>query len=331
MIIEFERIVEIVSEIKKSKEEEGGIKQVYFIACGGSLGAFYSADHFLKTEAEDIKSYMINSNEFLHNTPKAFGKNSVVVVCSHGGDTPETVKSAKKAYEADAAVIGLTYTPGSPLTEYCHYVVGYRFRTDIGESWEYDKPLVPVTIAAEILHQTEGYDHYEQYVDGLKKIDGIVRKAQEQTAERAEVFAEKYKDEKMIYTMGSGAAYGSAYIQSICIFMEMQWINSACIHSGEYFHGPFEITDRNTVFLIQISEGSTRALDERALVFLKKYADRFEIVDAKELGISTIDASVVDYFNQTLLTAVYDIYNFRLAEVRQHPLSVRRYMWKVEY
>ena len=40
MIIEFERIVEIVSEIKKSKEEEGGIKQVYFIACGGSLGAF---------------------------------------------------------------------------------------------------------------------------------------------------------------------------------------------------------------------------------------------------------------------------------------------------
>ena len=63
MIIEFERIVEIVSEIKKSKEEEGGIKQVYFIACGGSLGAFYSADHFLKTEAEDRqKGFSVHGN-----------------------------------------------------------------------------------------------------------------------------------------------------------------------------------------------------------------------------------------------------------------------------
>ena len=65
--------------------------------------------------------------------------------------------------------------------------------------------------------------------------------------------------------------------------------------------------------------------------FLRKYAQKYEIVDAKELGICTIDGSVVDYFNQSLFTAVYDIYNYQLAEARKHPLSVRRYMWKVEY
>lgn len=69
----------------------------------------------------------------------------------------------------------------------------------------------------------------------------------------------------------------------------------------------------------------------QAVRFLKKYAQRYEVVDAKELGICTIDASVVDYFNQALFTAVYDIYNYKLAEIRKHPLSVRRYMWKVEY
>lgn len=331
MKAEIENVRKMAEEICMEKKEAGGIRQVYFVACGGSLGAFYSAKTFLETEARTIKADLINSNEFVHNTPAAFGENTVVVVCSHGGDTPETVKSAQIAHEAGVTVIGMTYTPESPITEFCDYVFEYRFRTDVEESWEFDKPLIPVTFAAEILEQTEGYAHYEAYLDGLGKIDGIVRRAQEQTAQRAKVFAGTYKDEKMIYTMGSGAAYGAAYIQSICIFMEMQWINSACIHTGEYFHGPFEITDKNTVFLLQISEGRTRKLDERALTFLKKYAQRYEIVDAKELGISTIDASVVDYFNQILFTAVYDVYNYELAEARKHPLSVRRYMWKVEY
>ena len=66
--------------------------------------------------------------------------------------------------------------------------------------------------------------------------------------------------------------------------MEMQWLDSSSIHTGEYFHGPFEITDANRPFMIQISEGTTRELDERALTFLKKYAKRIEVLDAKELG-----------------------------------------------
>lgn len=326
-----ENVREMVEQILEDKKSVNGIKQVYFAACGGSLGAFYSAKTFLETEARDIKTGLYNSNEFVHNTPASLGENTVVIVCSHGGDTPETVKAAQLAQKAGATVVAMTYTPESPITEFSDYVVGYRFRTDIEVSWEFDKPLIPVTIAVEILKQAEGYAHYETYLDGLSKIDGIVRNAQVQIDARADNFADTYKDEKLIYTMGSGAAYGAAYIQSICIFMEMQWINSSCIHSGEYFHGPFEITDKNTVFLVQISEGRTRALDERALSFLKKYAERYEVVDAKELGINTIESSVVDYFNQTLFTAVYDIYNYKLAEIRKHPLSVRRYMWKVEY
>ena len=324
-------IKEMVEAVCEAKKEAGGLRQVYFVACGGSLGAFYSANYFLQREAVGLRSAAVNSNEFVHEAPSALDERALVVVCSHGGDTPETVKAAELAKKRGASVIGMTYTPGSPLTEFCDYVTDYKFRTDLDRSFAEDKALVPVTIAVEVLRQTEGFAGYEAYVDGLKKIDGIVRHAQEQVKERALRFAETYKDDKIIYTMGSGASYGAAYIQSICIYMEMQWVNSSSIHTGEYFHGPFEITDRNVPFLIQMSEGRTRELDERALRFLKKYAARYEVVDAKELGLSTIDASVVDYFNQTLFTCVYDIYNAAFAEARKHPLSVRRYMWKVSY
>ena len=165
----------------------------------------------------------------------------------------------------------------------------------------------------------------------MERIGGIIRKARVQVADRAKAFAQEYKDDSFLYTMGSGASWASAYMESICIFMEMQWIHSACIHTGEYFHGPFEVTDRNAGFVVQIAEGSDRELDERCLRFLKKYAKRFEVLDAKELGLSTIDPTVVDYFNHSLFNNVYSIYNAALAEARQHPLSTRRYMWKVEY
>ena len=26
--------------------------------------------------------------------------------------------------------------------------------------------------------------------------------------------------------------------------MEMQWKHAVCLHTGEYFHGPFETTDK---------------------------------------------------------------------------------------
>lgn len=191
--------------------------------------------------------------------------------------------------------------------------------------------MVGLMVAVELLNQTEGYEHYEKFQEGVSRIDGIVKHARRHVEKRARAFAEEYKEDKVIYTMGSGAGYGAAYMESICIFMEMQWINSSSIHTGEFFHGPFEITDAQSPFMIQISEGPTRELDERALTFLRKYARRLEVLDAKDLGLSTIDATVVSYFNHSLFNNVYDVYNHALADLRQHPLSTRRYMWKVEY
>ena len=114
----------------------------------------------------------------------------------------------------------------------------YKFRTDLDRSFAEDKALVPVTIAVEVLRQTEGFAGYEAYVDGLKKIDGIVRHAQEQVKERALRFAETYKDDKIIYTMGSGASYGQPIFRVSVLYMEMQWVNSSSIHTGEVFSWP---------------------------------------------------------------------------------------------
>ena len=329
-------IKNIIAEILEAKKSKGGVKNLYFVRCGGSLGALYPAKTFMEKECASIKSAWINSNEFVHSTPRDFGENSIICLACHKGNTPETIEAAKLGKEKGAAVIVLTWLEESEIIEFGDYIIRYAFdaspdhlKGDIDYAGE--KTICALLEAVELTAQTEGYENYDKFQEGLGMISNIIKNARAHVAERALEFAETYKNDPVIYTMGSGAAYGAAYMESICIFMEMQWLDSSSIHTGEYFHGPFEITDANRPFMLQISEGSTRPLDERALKFLRTYAKRIEVLDAKELGLSTIDASVVDYFNHSLFNNVYPIYNHALAEKREHPLVSRRYMWKVEY
>lgn len=329
-------IKKIIAEIIEAKKEKGGVKSLYFVGCGGSLGALYPAKIFMETETADIKCAWINSNEFVHSTPKDFGENSIICLACHQGNTPETVAAAKLGKEMGASVIILTWLAESKIVEFGDYIVQYEFdasQDHLKDDFNYagDKTMCALLVAVETLQQTVGYANYDKFYAGVGMINNIIKNARKHVKDRALAFAEEYKDDTMIYTMGSGASYGSAYMESICIFMEMQWLDSSCIHTGEFFHGPFEVTDANRVFMLQIAEGSTRELDERALKFLNKYGKRIEVLDAKELGLSTIDASVIDYFNHSLFNNVYPIYNHELAEKREHPLSTRRYMWKVEY
>lgn len=329
-------IKNIIAEILESRKDIGSVKSLYCVGCGGSWGALYPAKTFMERECANLKCALISSNEFVHSTPKDFGKNSILCLSCHKGNTPETIAAAKLGKEMGAAVILLTWLEESEIVQYGDYVVCYSFDAspdhlagDIDYAGE--KTMCALLVAVETLNQTTGYENYDKFMAGVGMITSVIRGARRQVAQRAKAFAEEHKNDSVIYTMGSGAGYGAAYMESICIFMEMQWLDSSSIHTGEFFHGPFEITDANRPFMIQISEGSTRALDERALKFLRTYAKRIEVLDAKELGLSVIDASVVDYFNHSLFNNVYPIYNHDLAEARKHPLPTRRYMWKVEY
>ena len=76
-------IKNIVAEILEDKKDKGGVKSLYFVGCGGSLGALYPAKTFMEKECSNIKSALINSNEFVHSTPKDFGENSIICLSCH--------------------------------------------------------------------------------------------------------------------------------------------------------------------------------------------------------------------------------------------------------
>ena len=73
-------------------------------------------------------------------------------------------------------------------------------------------------------------------------------------------------------------------------------------------------------------------MDSRALDFLQRFDALITVVDAKDFGLSSIASKeVIDYFNPMLITAVLRVYAEQIAILRNHPLTKRRYMWKIEY
>lgn len=309
---------------------KGEVKNVYFVACGGSQASMMPAQYMFDREL-DIPSAIYTSNEFNYGTPKGFGPQSVVITCSHSGTTPETVAAAQKATDAGALSIAFSNVEDSPLWQ----AAGMGIHYDHGpEADEGDKGgAVMMRTWFELLKVLDSKQAalWQAGVDAVDRLTDIKKDACDKYREVATKWANDNKRAEVIYTMGSGANYGEMYSLAICLFMEMQWIHSNCIHSGEYFHGPFEVTDFDVPFVITVGNGATRHLDERALAFAKKFSEHLFVIDENDFDFGDLDPKVSEYLAPEVLGSVVRVMVDALAHDRGHALSVRRYMWQMEY
>lgn len=322
------KVNEMITEIKKNMMSVGGLNHVYFIACGGSKAATFPGFFLLQSEAKTFGTSIYTSNEFVHTTPKKLGKNCITIICSLN-DTPETVEALKKANFAGAITISMTGSPDTKMAQMGKYTVIYSSGYNMTYSNSNQSNILK--IGFEILNQFETYKNYDVAMKAYDYIDEIIINAQEKILPRAQKWATLNKDSSIFYVLASGSNYGIAYSMAFCHFMEMQWKHAIYIHTGEYFHGPFETTDKKLPMILIMNEGRTRVLDERCKTFLEKYAENFIIIDPRELGINKIDSSIVEFFNPIILFPIERYYVSQMAEIRNHSMSKRRYMWKVKY
>jgi len=319
-----------VSKIVDSIISTNDVSNIYYIGCGASMADLYPGVYYLRRNAKRLNTDLYTASEFIVAPPSRLGNNTVVVTCSLEGKTPETVEAAKKAAEWGCTVIALTRDGSSPLAQSAHYCIVHGFAANYAAKTE--KMTHSLLLAAEFLYHCEGIGNPEAIKNGVSSVYRTIERAVTSIKKEAEKFAYSYKDAPVIYMMASGASEKVAYSNSCCLFMEMQWINSGGFHSGEFFHGPFEIVDSNVPFILLMSEGPSRKIDIRALEFLKRFGALTTVIDCKDYALaSEIDNSVVEYFNPMLHTALVRVLAEHLAAARSHPLSKRRYMWKIEY
>ncbi|WP_248927905.1 SIS domain-containing protein [Paenibacillus hamazuiensis] len=313
--------------------KERAINRVFFVACGGSSALMYPSKYFLDRESSTITAEIYSSNEFIHRNPATLGPNSLVILCSHKGKTPETTEAAKFAKSKGALTVSLMYVETAPLADESDFIVNYSWAPpgQLDPHPEIMNYAILYRLSMGLLYVKEGNKKYEKLLNSLNSLDAVFQKAKAQYAEKAKAYAKEYKDEKVIYTMASGSNYGIAYSFAICILMEMQWIHSHAIHAGEFFHGPFEILDKNVPFVLLMGLDETRPLEERALTFLKQYGEKLLVLDAKDFDLTGVDEELKGYLAPLVLNFVLRVYAVALAAETNHPLETRRYMFKVPY
>lgn len=320
-------IKEIVSSIYSKQPE---IKTVYFVGCGASMSELFPGKYFLENNAKKIRASLYTANNFNYSTPAGVDDTAVVIACSLSGTTPETVAAAKLATEKGAYVVSVTIDPNSPLAANSQYQIIHGFADSYGAKME--KPANVLALACELLNTYEGYEHYEDMQDGLSKICGLINDSVKLLVPTAQKFAEDHYNAPLLYCMASGATQYVAYSFSSFLMMEMQWLPASAFHTGEFFHGPFELADENAHYLLLMNDGPTRPMDARALTFLQRMHANVTVVDAKDFGLaSCVKKTVIEYFNPLLIGGVLRVYAEQMAVKRSHPLTMRRYMWKLEY
>jgi fructoselysine-6-P-deglycase FrlB-like protein len=150
-------------------------------------------------------------------------------------------------------------------------------------------------------------------------------------AELGPRFAALCQEHPFLYVLGSGPNFSQTYGFAICSLMEMQWQHCAYLHSGEYFHGPFECTEPGVFYFLQLGSGSGRGMDERARRFLETHTDTLLVLDALEYGMDAIPAAVRDYLDPAFFYAMNVELRAARGQVFGHDPDTRRYMGVVDY
>lgn len=302
---------------------------VYLVACGGSFANMLPIEHLLETETGRVAVHALNAREFTTRMPKALGEHSLVISCSHSGDTPETVRATSVAREAGATTIALTNLGGSPLDEAAEFAIYYQHGE--GRLYAYSASPLLYRLSWAIIDELEGTEWSARASAAAAELDGIVAQLQKEHGRPADVWAKAHRREALIYTLGSGPNYGQSYAFAICFLQEMLWVHSQAIHSAEYFHGPFEITEDDVPFIELLGLGPSREIDQRAHDFVTRTSEHVLTLDAEEWDLSRIDAALRPSYTQLVFGPLLRVYADALSDHRGHPMTVRRYMWRTEY
>ena len=163
--------------IKEAIAEKGKFDSVYWIACGGSMIDLIPAHELLQREATTFTSYIYTAREFDIMRPRRLGEKSLVIACSHSGNTPEVVEGCEIALAAGATVIAQTDNAGSKIDSGKWITWVYPWGEGVPQA---EVPAgISLSLAAELLDQQEGYADLADMYAGIAEMDKILPPARE--------------------------------------------------------------------------------------------------------------------------------------------------------
>ena len=298
-----------------------GYKNICWLGIGGTYASCLQAEVHMK-ERSAINFFVENAAEYLLTGNKKVGEGTIVVISSVTGSTAEMVDGVRKVQEAGAKVIGFIDYPDTKLADMVDYLISYP-----------NNEQLKFFMAADRFMYNAG--EFDEYYELYKELDehlacGLVE-VEKAADELGESIARKHMNDSIHYFVGAGNQYGATYSYAMCYWEEQHWIRTKSIHSAEFFHGMFEIIDRDTAVTVFIGEDSQRALSERVARFLPRICANYNIIDTKDYELKGISEKFRGHLSHLLMRVITSRIDVHLEKLNCHPMEIRRYYRQLNY
>jgi len=311
-----------------SELSKKGLNRLYFVGCGAPNRGMSILEYWAQRYVTGLEVRRYFPAEFVHQNPAALDENTLVMLGSHSGTTKETVEAAQFLKDKPCITVGVTQKEDSPLAQAVQYSLLYGE----SDSGYYAAFMLSQAFVSGFLNEVEaGWPFHDKIMEALEALPDVLADAAISNDPRATEEARIYKDDRIMYILGAGPMFSTAYVIGVCILMEMQWMHVQPLIAAEFFHGPFEIVDETTPLILLVGEDPSRPEAERAVRFCKKYTERLMIYDSKEFEMKGVDEDVRGIFAPMVLESALGRFPAHLAVWHNHPLTTRRYMWRTEY
>jgi fructoselysine-6-phosphate deglycase len=306
---------------------EAGCDNVIFAGSGGAGVLMEPAAGLIASRSRfDVR--VIRPAELMTIGCPLLGPSSLVVIPSRSGTTRESIEVIKYVQAAGAFVLGLVGNGGTPVADGADHVFVNFAEDDTSSESFYVQSL---GLALSLLGQRGDWPEAAGVLADLAALPDALLAVKAAAEEQAREIAEVIAAFPYHIITGAGTSWPEAYYYGMCILEEMQWIKTRPVHAADFFHGTLELVDADTSVVLLTNEDATRPLVDRVEAFARRYTEHVLVLDPALFPAPGVSAVTRALISPVILACVLERVDAYLEDIRQHPLTTRRYYNRVDY
>ncbi|HKK94597.1 MAG TPA: SIS domain-containing protein [Longimicrobiales bacterium] len=306
---------------------DDGAANLVLTGAGGVQILMQPAFQLLRTRSTFPVHYEMGA-ELVRTDSVHLTDRSIVLLPSLSGTTAEAIEVVRFAKSKGATVVTLTGHADTPIADLADRNFTNFAEDDTSAEMFY---LLSLVAALAILDHRDELEDHAGTIGELKRLPERLLAVKAQFEDRARELASTYRNEPYLIVTGAGSVWPEAHYYGMCILEEMQWIRTRPVHASDFFHGTLELVEKDVSVLVLQGEDACRPLTERVVRFLPRVTDRMEVIDTAAFELPELSTATRALISPVLLATALERLSAHLEQVRDHPLTTRRYYKKLDY
>lgn len=300
---------------------DAGFETLFFVGVGGTYASAVEVVNYMHGKSQ-IPVFAENAAVLLARGNTRFKEGAVMIFSSVSGTTEEMIRVTELAKQKGVRTFAFIDKSDSPLAQMVDHCISYPK----------NEQLKLFMTAHRFMMQAGEFPEYESYYKQLDDYlaEGLIA-CEKQADSFGREFAEKHYNDAIHYFVGAGIQWGAVYSYAMCYWEEMHWIKTKSIHAAEFFHGMFEIVERDTNITVFIAEDEERCLAERVAKFLPRICANYTIIDTKDYPLEGIDEKFRGLLSHLVMHAITNRIDAHIEQISRHPMEIRRYYRQLNY